>query len=173
MKRVIVIILVILLIAGGGAGGLMMMGLIPNPFNPTPQGAGTAGMSEAEKAAAELTAQKKFQPPAAQLDLIKLEDMIIPVIIEGQVTRRVFITARLRVDAPANVSVVEARLRPYQDAVLREFIPYFQKYYLDRDEADILEIKAKLTQNAKKIFGDMVPEVLLINVFEQASPRSR
>ena len=67
MKRAIVIILVILLLAGGGAGGLMMMGLIPNPFNPAPHG---AALTEAEKAAAELTAKKKFQPPTTGFDLV-------------------------------------------------------------------------------------------------------
>src|SRR5690349_21504825 len=111
MKRLIVIILVIILVAGGGAGGLMMMGIIPNPFNPAPVGPVLTG---AEKAAAELSA-KKFQPPPAALDLVKLDDMIIPVIIDGRVNRRVFIIARLVVNAPANQTPVEARLKKYQD----------------------------------------------------------
>lgn len=170
MKRAIVIILVILLVAGGGAGGLMMMGIIPNPFNPTPQ---SGPMSQAEKAAAELAAKKKFQPPAAQLDLVKLDDMIIPVIIEGQVTRRVFIIARLRVNAPANVTTVESKLKPYQSAVLSDLVPFFQKYYLSNDAVDVVVVKERLTAAAKKIFGEMVPEVLMINVFEQVSPRQR
>lgn len=170
MKRAIVIILVILLLSGGGAGGLMMMGLIPNPFNPAPHG---PALTEAEKAAAELAAKTKFKPPTTSFDLVKLDDMIIPVIIEGRVTRRVFIIARLRVDKPVNVTAVESRLGPYQDAVLRDFIPFFQKYYLSADSVDALVVKERLTAAAKKIYGEMVPEVLLINVFEQASPRPR
>ncbi len=170
MKRVIVIILVILLVAGGGAGGLMMMGLIPNPFNPTPQG---GAMSGAEKAAAELAAKNKFQPPAAGLDLVKLDDMIVPVIIDGQVNRRVFIIARLRVNTPANVTAVEANLRLFQSAVLSDLIPFFQKYYVGHDAVDAVMVKERLTATAKKTFGEMVPEVLLINVFEQVSPRQR
>jgi hypothetical protein len=170
MKRAIVIILVILLLAGGGAGGLMMMGLIPNPFNPAPHG---AALTEAEKAAAELTAKKKFQPPTTGFDLVKLDDMIVPVIMEGQVTRRVFIIARLRVDKPVNVTGVEAKLRLYQDAVLRDFIPFFQKYYLTADSVDAVIVKERLTAAAHRVYGDMVPEVLLINVFEQANPRQR
>ncbi len=170
MKRAIVIILVILLVAGGGAGGLMMMGIIPNPFNPTAQ---SGPMSDAEKAAAELAAKKKFQPPTAQLDLVKLDDMIIPVILDGQVNRRVFIIARLRVNAPANVTAVEAKLRPFQSAVLSDLIPFFQKYYVSHDAVDAIMVKERLTEIAKKTFGEMVPEVLLINVFEQISPRQR
>jgi hypothetical protein len=169
MKRAIVIILVILLVAGGGAGGLMMMGIIPNPFNPTAQSA----MTDAEKAAAELAAKKKFQPPTTGLDLVKLDDMIVPVIMDGQVNRRVFIIARLKVNAPANVTTVESRLRPYQSAVLNDLIPFFQKYYVSHDAVDAIVVKGRLTENAKKIFGEMVPEVLLINVFEQVSPRQR
>ena len=169
MKRVIVIMLVILLLAGGGAGGLMMMGIIPNPFSPTVHGA-TA--TDAEKAAAQVEA-KKFQPPKTGLDLVKLDDMIVPVIIEGHVTRRVFIIARLKVNAPANVTTVENKLRLYQDAVLRDLIPFFQKYYLDHDTVDVVMVKERLTQSAKKIYGEMVPEVLMINAFDQESPRAR
>ena len=170
MKRAIVLILVILLLAGGGAGGLMVMGLIPNPFNPAPYG---AALTEAEKAAAELTAKKKFQPPTTGFDLVKLDEMFVPVIMEGQVTRRVFIIARLRVDKPVNVTGVEAKLRLYQDAVLRDFIPFFQKYYLSADSVDAVIVKERLTAAAHRVYGDMVPEVLLINVFEQANPRQR
>jgi len=82
MKRAIVIILVIILVAGGGAGGLMMLGVIPNPFNPTPIG---AGMTEAERAAAELAAglHAPAKPPEALLlprlaTVRQFVDMTIP-----------------------------------------------------------------------------------------------
>jgi hypothetical protein len=169
MKRIIVIMLVILLLAGGGAGGLMMMGIIPNPFSPAPHG---ANATDAEKAAAQVEA-KKFQPPTTGLDLVKLDDMIVPVIIDGRVIRRVFIIARLKVNAPANVTTVESKLRLYQDAVLRDLIPFFQKYYLDHDAVDVMIVKDRLNQSARKVFGEMVPEVLMINAFDQESPRGR
>jgi hypothetical protein len=169
MKRAIVIILVILLVAGGGAGGLMMMGIIPNPFNPTPVG---PAMTDAEKAAAELAA-RKFQPPAAALELIKVDDMIVPVIMEGRVTRRVFIIARLKVKSAVHVKEVESKVRVYQDAALSDLVPFFQKYYVTNSAVDAEIVKTRLTASAKKVYGDLVPEVLLINVFEQASPGSR
>lgn len=168
MKRLIVIILVILLVAGGGAGGLMMMGIIPNPFNPTPQG----HLTDAEKAAQELKA-KKFQGPTAAFNLIKLDDMIIPVIIEGHVTRRVFIIARLMVDKPANESTVEGRVRLYQDAVMRDLVPFFQKYFLENDALSAIVVKERLKMSAKKVYGDMIEDVVLINVFDNENPKPR
>lgn len=169
MKRIIVIILVILLVAGGGAGGLMMMGIIPNPFNPTPQG---PAMTDAEKAAQNLKS-KRFQGPSVAFNLIKLDDMIIPVIIEGKVNRRVFIIARLMVDQPANESTVEANVRHYQDAVIRDLVPFFQTYYLTHDTVDASVVKERLTASAKKVYGDMITDVLLINVFDQTNPNGR
>jgi flagellar basal body-associated protein FliL len=169
MKRIIVIILVIILVAGGGAGGLMMMGVIPNPLNPTPQGPALTG---AEKAAAELAA-KKFQPPVAALDLVKLDDMIIPVIIDGQVNRRVFIIARLVVNQAANVTAVEEKLRVYQDQVLRDLVPFFQKYFVDHDTVSADVVKVRLIAAAKKVYGETVPDVLLINVFDQTNGKAR
>lgn len=168
MKRLIVIILVILLVAGGGAGGLMMMGIIPNPFNPTQHGP----LTDAEKAAQELQS-KKFQGPTAAFNLIKLDDMIIPVIIEGHVTRRVFIIARLMVDQPANESTVEGRVRVYQDAVMRDLVPFFQKYFLENDAVSAAVVKERLNMSAKKVYGDMVEDVVLINVFDNENPKPR
>lgn len=167
MKRAIVIILVILLVAGGGAGGLIMMGVVPNPFNPQVQGPPLTG---AERAAKEL-AEKKFQGPTAAFNLIKLDDMIIPVIMNGQVRRKVFIIARLMVDQPANESAVEANVRKYQDAVISDLVPYLQDYYRTHDSIDAAMMKERLTAAAKKVYGDMVHEVLLINIFDQSMGR--
>ncbi len=169
MKRFIVIMLVILLIAGGGAGGLMMMGVIPNPFNPTAQG---GPLTDAEKAAQELEA-KKFQGPTAAFNLIKLDDMIIPVIIDGRVTRRVFVIARLMVDQPSNESTVEGKVRLYQDAVMSDLVPFFQKYFLDHDAVSAVVVKERLNMSAKKVYGDMIEDVVLINVFDNENPRQR
>lgn len=168
MKRVIVIILVILLIAGGGAGGLMMMGLIPNPFNPTSFG---APLTDAERAAQELAAAR-FKPPRAAFNLIKLDDMIIPVILDGRLERRVFVIARLRVDRAANESAVQAQLRVYQDAVLKDLVPFLQLYYADHDAIDAVTVKERLTVTAKAVYGDKVLDVVLINVFDQATSAS-
>ncbi len=167
MKRVIVIVLVMLLIGGGSAGGLMMMGIIPNPFNPEIP---AVALTDAEKAAQELS-KKKFQGPTKALDLVKVDDMIVPVIIDGRMNRRVFITARLSVDTPANQTIVEANLRKYQDALMRDLVPFFQTYYVDHTDLDARVVKEKLMANAKKVYGDMVLDVLLINVFDQALDR--
>lgn len=167
MKRAIVIILVILLVAGGGAGGLMMMGIVPNPFNPGSLG---AGLTDADRAAQELAA-RKFQPPSSALKLVKVDDMILPVFIDGQVYRRVFVIARLVVSSPEYESRVKDTLRIYQNAVLQDLIPYLQKYYLDHNAISAAVIKERLSTIANKVYGEMVNDVLLINVFDQSSGR--
>ncbi len=168
MKRAIVIILIMILVAGGGAGGLIMLGIVPNPFNPTlPERPLTA----AEKAAAELEEKNKFKPPTAAFPLVRMSDMVIPVIINGQSQRRVFLIARLMATTPADEGFLEANMGKYQDALLRDLVPYFQDYFLDHDMLDILEIKRRMLKSAKTVFGDHVQGVLLTNAFEQATGR--
>jgi hypothetical protein len=87
------------------------------------------------------------------------------------VTRRVFIIARLMVDQPANETTVEANVRHYQDAVLSDLVPFLQKYFVDHDTVNAEVIKQRLTASAKTVYGDMVPDVLLINVFDQTNGR--
>ena len=81
MKRAIVIILILLLVAGGGVGGLIMLGIIPNPFNPKMP---AKPLTAAEKVAKELEEKNKFKPPLAAFVQVKMPDMVIPVIINGQ-----------------------------------------------------------------------------------------
>jgi hypothetical protein len=163
MKRAIVIILVILLVAGGGAGGLIMMGIVPNPFTPTPQG---GPLTDAELAAQKVVA-KKFQGPSVAYKLVKVADMTIPVIMNGQASRRVFVTARLMVDRPQNESSVVARLGVYQDAVLSDLVPFLQEYYRTHDAIDAKMTKARMMATARKVYGEMVVDVIMVNVFDQ------
>src|SRR5438552_3131717 len=97
MKRIIVIVLILILVAGGGAGALIMLGIVKNPFAP-PQ----AAMSASEKAAAEAD-KKKFQAPLTNYTLIKFhDDLIIPVLIDGKLKKRVYLTGRVMASAPAS-----------------------------------------------------------------------
>ena len=170
MKRAIVIILIMILVAGGGAGGLIMLGIVPNPFNPKmPERPLTAAV----KAAAEREEQNKFKPPLAAFPLVRMSDMVIPVIINGQSQRRVFLIARLMATTPADEGYLELHMGRYQDALLRDLVPYFQNFFLDHDMMDILEVKRRMTKSAKTIFGDHVQEILLTNAFEQGASRLR
>jgi len=163
MKRVIVIFFVLLLVAGGGAGGMIMLGIVPNPFNPK-----TVALSAAEAAAAEAT-KSKFQPPAAAYALTKVPDLIIPVIANGRVERRVFITFRVMAAQKSQEKDIKDSLDHFRGVVIGDFVPFFQSYYEHHDALDLPLIKGKLLAHAKHVFGEeVITDVILINVFEQS-----
>jgi hypothetical protein len=168
MKRMIVIILVMILVAGGGAGGLIMLGIVPNPFNPkVPERPLTA----AEKAAAELEKKNKFVPPLAAFVLVKMDDMVIPVIIDGKAERRVLLIARIMATGTEDKKFVEASLTKFQDEMINDLVPYFQIYFQKHDMLDVVAIKARMMKHAKTVYGDHVKDVLLVNAFEQSNNR--
>jgi flagellar basal body-associated protein FliL len=162
MKRVIVIIILLILVGGGGAGGLIMLGVLPNPFKPEVQG--TAAEMAAGKAEA---AKKTFVPPSSVITFVDLPDMIIPVLSDGQIKNRVFLSVRIWVtgnDAKKEIEESETRL---QNAILKEFIPYFEKKLAKDELPDVRDIKKRLVAMSKRLYGEKVVDVLLINVFEQ------
>jgi len=169
MMRVIVIILIMILVAGGGAGGLIMLGVVPNPFNPPEQATGP--LSAADKAAQQAS-KKKFVPPEAAYVLIKMDDMVIPVIVNSRPQRRVMLTARLVATGPETKGAIESGMSRYQNEVLNDLIPYFQTYFENHDNLDPAVIKAKLVKHAKAVYGDAAKDVLLINLFDQSMGRA-
>jgi len=164
MKRIIIIVLLLILVGGGGAGALIMLGVLPNPFNPpTPQMQQSAAASAAAKAEA---ARKAFKAPQEVMTFVDLRDMIVPVVSSTKVERTVYLSVRLHV-VKAEKDAVEMQIVRYESAVLDEFMPYFQKHFAENKMLNLPEIKDKLNAMAKKLYGDKVIDVLLINVFEQ------
>lgn len=163
MKRIIVILLILILVAGGGAGALIMLGIVKNPFAP-PQ----AEMSAAEKAAAEAD-KKKFQPPLTNYTLIKFtHDLIIPVLIDGEVKKRVYLTGRIMAATPGAKAAIEGGMNRFLNEVIGDLVPFFQTYFQTHQTVDLKLLKEKLVEHAKKVYGADVQDVLLTNVFEQA-----
>lgn len=162
MKRFIVITILLILAGGGGAGALIMLGVLPNPFNPMAQ-----SMTAAESAAAKAEAAKKvFEPPDEVMTFVDLRDMIIPVVIGTNASRKVYLSVRLHV-VKAQKDAVETQIVRYEDAVLDTFMPYFQTYFAKKNDLmNLVEIKKMLNQMAKKLYGDKVIDVMLINIFE-------
>lgn len=166
MKRIIVILLILILVAGGGAGALIMLGIVKNPFAP-PQ----AEMSAAEKAAAEAD-KKKFQPPTTNYTLIKFtHDLIIPVLIDGQVKKRVYLTGRIMAATPAAKANIEGGMNRFLNEVIGDLVPFFQTYFQTHDTIELGLLKQKLVTHAKAVYGADAQDVLLINVFEQTGGR--
>ena len=161
MKRFIVILLVLVLVGGGGAGGLIMMGVVPNPFNPD----AAALFENMEEADAGGT--RDFEPPSSALQLVRVNDMIVPVIIEGRLVRRVMMNARLVVSSAGEKSLVEDTLPIFQDRLVKELVPYFQNHFRNNDIIDIRDLKRFLKIQAEAVYGDVVIAVLLTNAFQQ------
>jgi flagellar basal body-associated protein FliL len=163
MRKIIIIVLVLLLVGGGGAVGLVMLGIVRNPLKPPPP----AELDAVAKAAAEADAKAKanaFQAPLAAFTIVKVGDLVVPVLTTDGKNRKVFVTARLIIDTPAKKAVQED-MPKLVDALLSDFIPYFQKFFVDHELVDIAVIKKKVTRHAKEVFGDKVKDVLLVNVF--------
>jgi flagellar basal body-associated protein FliL len=161
VKRLIVIVLILLVVAGGGAGGLVMLGVVRNPFQ-------QATTSAAEKAAAEADAKAKesaFNAPLEALPMVRMADMIVPVIVDGGVQRRIYVNLRL-VTRPDARDRVLAGLSKYENALLHDLVPYFQDYFRRNDKIDLPAVKKKLRAHAQTVFGEAVTDVLLVNLFE-------
>ena len=162
MKRFLVVLILFILIGGGGAGGLIMLGIIPNPFSPAKQGT-SAAVEAAKKAEA---AAKVFEAPEAVIPFVDLRDMIVPVVVNGQIKTRVYISVRLWI-APGQKDPIEAEISRYEDAVIAEFIPYFSAFFERKDMLDLEDIKKRLVTISRRLYKDRVKDVLIVNVFEQ------
>lgn len=170
MKRAIVIILVVILVAGGGAGGLIMLGIVPNPMvAKLPE----MPLTAADKAAMEVSQKNKFKAPESAYVLVKISDMVLPVIINGQAQRRVLLIARIMAASASDKGFIEANMRRFQDAALNDLVLYFQTFFLSNDLLDAAVIKARLVQHVRTVFGDHAKDVLLVNVFDQSNGRTQ
>jgi hypothetical protein len=55
-----------------------------------------------------------FEPPASPFQLVKVSDMIVPVLIEGRLARRVFVTLPLVVEKPVYKTLAQDNLLHYR-----------------------------------------------------------
>jgi len=158
MRRLFIIIITLLL-AGGAIAGLMLLEIIPNPFAGTEEemangeGAGASGSSG-------------FVPPEEEAVLLILEDLIIPVIINGRVIKRIYITARLAVD-PLNERTVQNGLYRLENELNEKLIAYFQRHFSNNRRLDPPGIKRVMAKAAKDVYGELIIDIFLRNVFEQ------
>jgi hypothetical protein len=102
MKRVIVIVLVMLFAAGGGIAEFMVLDIVHNPFAEEED---MAEGGEGTGAGGKLS----FIPSERAPQFYPLEDLVIPIIIDGRVIKRVNITAHLKFFS-GNSSAVENAL---------------------------------------------------------------
>ena len=164
MKRLLFIVFIMIFIAGGGIAGLMVLEIIPNPFAPAEE---EMAEDEAEgQDQSEAGADGGFVPPERAPILFPLEDLIIPVIIDANIVKRVYITARMEI-VQDNRGAVEYGLSRMESALNENLIVYFQDHFSNNRRLDLRGIKQVMMRSSREVYGDMVSDVLLMTVFEQ------
>ena len=165
MKRLLIIVVVLVLVVGSGLAGLMVIGVIPNPLaDPAAEMAeeanssgGSGGMNGGKPA---------FAPPERAPMLYPLEDIVIPVIIDARIIKRIYITARMEI-AQGQRTPVENGLPRMESALTERLVVYFQAHFAKNRRPDLRGIKREMVAAAEQVYGDMITDVLLITVFEQ------
>ena len=162
MKRVIIIVFIMLLVGGSGIAGLMVLAFVPNPFveshDEMAEGKDGAGAGSSGKPA--------YVPPDRAPMLYPLEDLVILVIIDARVIKRVYITARM-VIAQGGRPAVENGLPRIESAIRERLLVYFQNHFAKHRQPDPRGIKREMVAAAKQVYGDLVSDVYLLTVFEQ------
>ncbi len=161
MKRVIIIIVVLTLVLGSGFAGLVVMDVVPNPL-----GDPEAEMADGDGMGNEPRGKPAFVPPERAPMLYPLEDLVIPVILDARVIKRIYITARMEI-AQGNRPAVENGLPRMESRLTERLVVYFQKHYSKNRRPDPRGIKKEMVAAAHDVYGDKVSDVLLITVFEQ------
>ena len=157
MKRVFLIVIIMLVIAGGGIFGLIYFEMIPNPFAET---------DSEEEVAGPPTAAPGFEPPGRAPVIIPLEDIIVPVILDGRVTKRVYITARIHI-VQGNFALIQNGMPRFENAINQRLLSYLQEHFSKNRLIDPRGIKREMQMAAQTVYGDRVKDVLLLTVFEQ------
>lgn len=163
MKRLVIIILVLLVVVLGGAGGLMMLGIVRNPFQHK------APTAAEEAANTPETGPNGLKIPTEQLILVKVPDLIVPVIIGDTLGRRVSLSVRIVARSNPDRKHIQDGMSEFQNALLQDLVPYFQDYYQHHDTIDIEALRTKIKGHAADIFGDAVADILMVNVFESGA----
>lgn len=159
MKRLFVIVLVMLVVVGGGIAGLIFMDIVPNPFASSEE-------DMAEDTPGEDSGEPAFVPPERAKMLYPLEDLVIPVIIDGRVIKRVYITGRIEI-AQGNRPAVENGIPRLESELNQRLILHFQEHFKKNRRPNPRLIKRTMVGAAQAVYGDMVPDVLLNSIFEQ------
>ena len=165
MKRMLMIIVVLVLVVGSGVAGLVVIDVIPNPL--ADPAAEMAEEADSARGSGGMNGGKPtFAPPERAPVLYPLEDIVIPVIIDARVIKRIYIAARMEI-AKGQRTPVENGLPRMESALTERLVVYFQKHFAKKRRPDLRGIKREMVGAAQQVYGDMITDVLLITVFEQ------
>lgn len=138
MKRLIVIVLVLTLVLGSGFAGLIVLGVVPNPLADP-----DAEMAEGERMENGASGKPAFVPPERAPMMYPLEDLIIPVIIDARVIKRIYITGRMEI-AQGQRTAVENGLPRMESRLTERLVVYFQNHFAKNRRLDLRGIKKEM-----------------------------
>lgn len=160
MIRKLIPLLLALVGLGGGLGAGVMLRPAPEPAE------GEAAAGEAAEAA------KTEVDPALVPDYVKLNNQfIIPILEEGRVVSMVIVSLSLEVGQGMTDSV-HAREPKLRDVFLQVLFDHanaggFRGSFTDA--ANLILLRKALFEVAKKTLGDMVSDVLIVDIVRQDS----
>lgn len=155
MFRLIIIVVALLFALSGGAAGLIHFGVIPDFTGIIVDEAPTAD-DEAPPAAVRV-------PPV----FVSVEPLTIPVIVDGQLKKNVYVAFRLEI-APEARSDVEVRLTQMRDVYITTLHKELGKQYKDRDIVDVATLKKQLLAVSQRALGkERVRDVVIEAVFNR------
>ena len=159
MKNLLMIIVIVAVLGGGGLFALIQLGIVPDPF------------ADPSMAETELGEDGEPIPPPKELlerqqALVPLEDIVVPVIIDGQVVRNVTLQMRVHVQWEGRGQMRDDAPR-MRGIVIQTMLAFLPDNYSNRTRLQVRQMKRALDRALKRAYGDRVYEAVLINVFEQ------
>ncbi|CCG07536.1 hypothetical protein [Pararhodospirillum photometricum] len=158
MIKILIALVVLVVLAGGGGAAGMAMGYLPDIFHLFPQ---------APTVSAPLlppTPRQRLGPPPFLLSMKPLE---IPVIQNGEVTRRLSIRLRLHLQEADN-STLSQRGHLLHAAFFQDMMGFMPQLMEGRTDVDLRAIKDRLKVVADRVVGaGVIKEILIQGYFER------
>lgn len=183
MKKFMVFCVLLMIILGIVAG-LMVKGIIPGPLNPKDPCAVLDTLEEGQDPPEDLPEECLGPRPLTGGGIYKLSDgteydlyttppdeiefdaIAVPVIYEGAVIRRVYITPLVHV-VPGEGKFVEAHRPRLEDALVRSLNTYIPERIRAGKEPSLRRIKKVMLDEARKIFGERIVDIYISEFFQQ------
>ncbi|MBK1664719.1 hypothetical protein CKO38_06650 [Rhodospirillum rubrum] len=157
LLKILVLLIILLAVIAGGGLAAMKFGVLPDMLGLFP------APSTAEAPAREPTVIERLGPPPVFLPMKPIE---IPVIVKGELRRRVSVRLRLQID-PESIPVIEKagdRLHAEYFKALMDFIPTTLE---SRDTVDLRALKARMVEVSSRVLGPhVVLDVLIQGYYE-------
>lgn len=154
MKQVLALVVLVLLLGGAAVGGLAFLGIAPfDSLLPQPG-------APPQEAAAE-------EEPDDGVREIPLGTIGVPVIVDGDIAARVFISVDARVPVSRHTEV-RRQLAVLHDAYLSDLMAFLPAHMENRELPDHRVVRQRLETVTEKVLGPgLVKEILIRGIFRR------